>query len=89
MDDLIRLSLYQHTLTSVSTKWYIDELANTHRIFESIAKLFLTVFQLLVRQDVGIKILTSFCQTTSTDITDNIHEWRDVVCVKLKSMINS
>jgi hypothetical protein len=46
MDDSIRLRLFQCTLTGPSTKWYVDEKSGSHVTFESLAKAFLTFFQL-------------------------------------------
>jgi hypothetical protein len=37
---------------------------------------FLTHYQLPIRYDTGTEILTSFKQSTSTHISDHIHEWR-------------
>ena len=33
-------------------------------------------FQLPIRYDEGVEILLSYCQNTTTHITDHIHEWR-------------
>lgn len=38
--------------------------------------MFLTHFQLPVRYDNGTELLTSLKQSTSTYISDHIHEWR-------------
>jgi hypothetical protein len=37
---------------------------------------FLTHFQLPIHYETGTKILTSLRQSTSTHISDHIHEWR-------------
>ena len=37
---------------------------------------FLTHYQLPIHYDTGTEILTSFKQSTSTHISDHIHEWR-------------
>ena len=37
---------------------------------------FLTHFQLPIRYEKGTNLLTSLRQTTSTHISDQIHEWR-------------
>jgi hypothetical protein len=37
---------------------------------------FLTHYQLPILYDTGTEILTSFKQSTSTHISDHIHEWR-------------
>jgi hypothetical protein len=54
MDDSFRLRLFQHTLTGPSAKWYVDEKSGSHVTFESLAKTFLTLFQLPVHHDNGI-----------------------------------
>jgi len=59
----------------VVTNWYIDQPKNTHTTFDSITKDFLTFFQLPFFLYVGNDILTNFCQTTTTHISDHIHEW--------------
>jgi hypothetical protein len=51
MDDSIRLSLFQRNLIFSSTKWYVDEKAGSHVTFESLAKDFLSSFQLPVHND--------------------------------------
>ena len=37
---------------------------------------FLTHFQLPIRYETGADLLTSLCYSTSTHISDHIHEWR-------------
>ena len=37
---------------------------------------FLTHFQLPIRYEMGTELLTSLQQSTSTHISDHIHEWR-------------
>jgi hypothetical protein len=77
MDDSIRLRLFQCTLTGPSTKWYMEEkLGSDHVTFESLDKTFFTFFQLPIRHDNGIKLLSKFKQTSSTHIADHFHEWR-------------
>jgi hypothetical protein len=44
--------------------------------FESLAKTFLTFFQLPIRHDNGLELLSEFKQTSATHIADHIHEWR-------------
>jgi hypothetical protein len=43
--------------------------------FESLAKACLTFFQLPIRHDNGLELLSDFKQTSSTHIADHIHEW--------------
>jgi hypothetical protein len=76
MDDSIRLRLFQCTLTGPSTKWYVDEKSGFHATFESLAKAFLTFFQLPICHENGLELLSNFKQTLATHITDHIHEWR-------------
>lgn len=44
----IQITLFQHTLAGVATKWYINEPSGTHTTFELIAKDLLNVVKLLV-----------------------------------------
>jgi hypothetical protein len=76
MDDSIRLRLFQRTLTGPSAKWYVKEKSGSHGTFESLAKSFLTFFQLTICHDNGLELLSNFKQTSSTHIVDHIHEWR-------------
>jgi hypothetical protein len=76
MDNSVRLRLFQRTLTGPSTKWYVEEKSGSHATFESLAKAFLTFFQLPVHHNNGLELLSDFKQTSSTHIVDHIHEWR-------------
>jgi hypothetical protein len=76
MDDSIRLRLFQRTLTGAAAKWYIELPRGFFSDFNTLAMAFLTHYQLPIRYDTGIEILTSFKQSTSTHISDHIHEWR-------------
>jgi hypothetical protein len=76
MDDSIRLRLFQCTLTGPSAKWHVEEKSGSHATFESLAKAFLTFFQLPIYHENGLELLSNFKQTSSTHITDYIHEWR-------------
>jgi hypothetical protein len=58
MEDSVRLRLFQCTLTGPSTKWYVEEKYGSHVTFESLAKEFLTFFQLPIRHDNGLEILS-------------------------------
>jgi hypothetical protein len=75
MDDSIRLRLFQCTLTDPSDKWYVDKKSGSHATFESLTKALLTFFQLPIRHDNGIELLSNFKQTSATHIADHIHEW--------------
>jgi hypothetical protein len=78
MDDSICLNLFQHTLTGSSAKWYVDEILGSHATFESLAKAFLSFFQLLVLSffqllalhDTGLELLSDFKQTITIHIAD-------------------
>jgi hypothetical protein len=59
MDDSIHLRLFQRTLTGSSAKWYVDEKSGSHVTFESLAKAFLSFFQLPVHHDTGLELLYS------------------------------
>ena len=75
MDNSVRLSLFQHMLTGPSTKWYVEENYGSHVTFESLAKEFLTFFQLPIYHDNGLELLSEFKQTYATHIADHIQEW--------------
>jgi hypothetical protein len=75
MDESVRFRLFHHTLTGPSTKWYVEEKYGSHVTFESLDKEILTFFQLPIRQDNGLEILSEFKQTFTTHIDDHIHEW--------------
>ena len=74
--DSIRPILFQHTLTGVAAKWYIEIPQAKYLDFNSLDFIFLQYFQLLVRYDEGVEILLSCLQNTATHITDHIHEWQ-------------
>jgi hypothetical protein len=75
-DDSIHLHLFQCTLTGSATKWYIELKQGTFYTFHSLAMDFLTHFQFPIRYETGTELLTSLRQSTSTHISDHIHEWR-------------
>jgi hypothetical protein len=70
------LRLFQRTLTGSPAKWYVDEKSGSHVTFGSFAKAFLSIFQLPVRHDTGLKPLSMFKQTTAIHISNHNHEWR-------------
>jgi hypothetical protein len=74
MDDSILLRLFQRTLTIPIAKWYVDEKSGFHVTFESLAKYFLSFFQLLVHHDIGLELLSKCKQTSTMHIADHIHE---------------
>lgn len=75
-DDSIRLRLFQRMLTGPAAKWYIEFPKASFDNFSTLATTFLTHFQLPIRYETGIELLTNFKQTTATHISDHIHEWR-------------
>jgi hypothetical protein len=76
MEDSVRLRLFQRKLTGPSAKWYVEKKSGSHATFESLAKAFLTFFQLPIQHDNGLELLSNFKQTSATHIADHIHEWR-------------
>jgi hypothetical protein len=75
MDYSVQLSLFEHTLTAPSTKWYVDEKSRSHVTFESLAKTFWTLFQLPLCHDNGLELLSEFKETSTTHIANHIHKW--------------
>jgi len=75
-DDSIRLHIFQRTLTCPVAKWYIELPRASFDNFSTLATTFLTHFQLPIRYETGIELLTNFKQTMATHISDHIHEWR-------------
>ena len=76
VDDSIGLRFFQWTLTRTVAKWYIELLCNKFTYFSSLEMVFLTRFQLPILYDMGTKILTSLSKSTSTHISNHMHEWR-------------
>ena len=76
MDSSIYLRLFQRTLTGIAAKWYIELPQHSFWDFNALAMYFLRQFQIPIRYETGIDLLTSVRQTTSTHISDHIHEWR-------------
>jgi hypothetical protein len=74
MDDSSGIRLFQRMLTSPSAKWYVEEKIVSHVAFESLAKAILTFFQLPIRHENGLELLSDFKQTSATHIADHIHE---------------
>ena len=71
-DDIVRLRLFQKTLTSVATKWYIELPSVVFDSFWDLANVFLNHFQLLVWYDAVIDLFSTFQQEKSTHILDHI-----------------
>lgn len=76
IDDSIRLHIFQRNLIGIAAKWYIELPRGSFNNFNALATAFLTHFQLPVRYDNGTELLTTLKQSTSTYISDYIHEWR-------------
>ena len=76
MDGSIYLRIFQITPTKTAAKWYIELPQHSFSDFNTLKMAFFTHFQLPIRYETGIDILTSIHQTTSTHISDHIHELR-------------
>ena len=76
MDGSVHLGLFQRNLTGTTAKWYIEFPQHSFLDFSTLVMAFLTHFQLLIWYKMGTDILISLHQTTSTHISDHIHEWR-------------
>jgi hypothetical protein len=74
MDDSIRLRLFQRNLTGSVAKWYIELPCGFFNDFNTLSMAFLTHYQLSIRYETGTKILSYFKQSSSTHISDHIHE---------------
>ena len=74
IDNSIRLRIFQRMLIGLVAKWYIELPRGSFNNFNALATAFLIHFQLPVRYDNGTKLLTSLKQSTSTYISDHIHE---------------
>jgi hypothetical protein len=75
-DKFICLRLFQHTLTGVDVKWYIDLPGVTHKTFNQMVMVFLNHFQLPVRYDVDLEYLSTLGQYKTTHISDHFQECR-------------
>ena len=56
--------------------WCIELPHGTYIDLNSLTLAFLTHFQLSIRYEIGTELLTSLRQSTSTHISNHIHEWR-------------
>jgi hypothetical protein len=72
----IHVRLFQRILTGVATKWYIELLHNSFVEFNYLAMTFPTHFQFLIWYETDTEILNSLQQSSSTHISNHIHEWR-------------
>jgi hypothetical protein len=76
MNDSIRLRHFQRMLTRPAEKWYTELPCNSFIDFNSLAMDFLNHFQLPIQYETNTELLNSLRQSTSTHISDHIHEWR-------------
>jgi hypothetical protein len=72
-DDPIRLRLFQCTLIGVAAKWYIELPRGPYGTFSQLLMVFLNHFQLLVRYDAGLELLSTLRQDIATHISYHIH----------------
>jgi len=63
-------------LTGPVAKWYIELPRASFDNFSALATTSLTHFQLPIRYETGMKLLTNFNQTKTTHISYHIHEWQ-------------
>jgi hypothetical protein len=75
-DDSICLRVFQHTLIEVTAKWYIEILGGTYKTFSQMVLVFFNHFQLLVRYDADLELLSTLWKDKATHIFDHIQEWR-------------
>jgi hypothetical protein len=73
--DSIRLQLSQCTLIGVASQWYIELPRGTYASFHPLVLAFLNHFQLPIRYDVGLELLSTLLHGTNTHISDHIQEW--------------
>jgi len=66
--------LFQCTLIGVSAKWYIELPRGAYGSFNQLVMVFLHHFQLPIRYDAHLKILSTLRHDTSTHISDHIQE---------------
>ena len=74
VDDSVWLRLFPHTLIGNAAKWYIELPRAAINTFGTLATEFLKNFQLPIRFETGMELLTSLCQGTATHISNHIHE---------------
>ena len=65
-DDSIQLCLFQRMLTGLCAKWYIELPRDSFDNFTALATIFLTHFQLPIRYEIGMELLTNFKQTNAS-----------------------
>jgi hypothetical protein len=57
-------------------KWYIELPRGAYGNFSQLVMVFLNHFKLPIRYDVGLELLSTLRQYTTTHISDHIQEWR-------------
>jgi hypothetical protein len=60
----------------VTSQWYIELPRGTYGSFHQLVQAFLNYFQLPIRYDDGLELLSTLRQGTDTHISDHIQEWR-------------
>ena len=70
--DSIRLRLFQCTVIGIASQWYIELPRGTYGSFQQLVLAFLNHFQLPVRYDVGLELLSTLRQGFDTHISDHI-----------------
>jgi hypothetical protein len=73
--DSIRLRLFQCTLIGVVSQWYIELPRGKYGYFHQLVLAFLNHFQLPIRYDVGLELLSTLRQGADTHISYHIQEW--------------
>lgn len=59
----------------MASQWYIEISRGTYGPFHQLVLTFLNHFQLPIRYDVSLEILSNLHQNTETHISDHIQEW--------------
>jgi hypothetical protein len=70
--DSIRLRLFQHTLIGIASQWYIELPRGSYGSFQQLVLAFLNHFQLPVRYNASLELLSTLHQGTDTHISDHI-----------------
>jgi hypothetical protein len=76
MDDSIHLRIFQRKIIGAATKWYIELPCISFFDFKSLSMDLLTHFQFPIWYKTDTELLTSLCKSSSTHISNHIHEWR-------------
>jgi len=74
--DSIRLRLFQCAIIGIASQWYIEIPRGTYGSFQQLVLAFLNHFQLPIRYDASLEILSTLHQGSDTHISDHIHKWR-------------